>query len=127
MSNTNLRPLSMELILRWVARVWSIASIVVLGLFFVGEGFSPSGIDFREALGLLFFPFGVVLGMALAWWREGSGAAITIASLLAFYVISGWLRSGRMPDGPFFFLFAAPGFLFGACWLLARAAPRQST
>lgn len=46
---------------RWFARAASVLSIGLLLLFFIGEGFSPRVIATREWIGLLFFPFGVLL------------------------------------------------------------------
>lgn len=108
-------------LLLWTARVLSVVVLVVLLLFLFGEGaFSdPSALSAKEWIGLLFFPFGVIAGMLIAWWRAGLGAAITLGSLSLFY-ISDWLFSGNLPRGPFFMLFSLPGLLFGLYWLLAR-------
>jgi len=43
---------------RWIARVWAVASIGMVLAFLVGEGFHPSEIRPREWLGLVFFPVG---------------------------------------------------------------------
>lgn len=97
--------------LAWSARALSIVSAGLLLLFFIGEGFDPSRVVLREWVGLLFFPFGVVVGLILAWRREGLGGAVSVASLLAFYV---WniLASGGLPRGLAFVAFTLPGFLF---------------
>jgi hypothetical protein len=94
---------------RWIARLWSSASI----------GFNPAQFAFRDLVGLLFFPCGVCLGMIVAWRREGLGGGITVGSLLAFYAALG-VMDGRFPRGPWFALIAAPGILFLTCWLLSR-------
>lgn len=110
-------------VLRWMARVWSIASIGFLLLMFIGsgleEGFNPAQFAFRDLVGLFFFPFGVGLGMIVAWRWEGLGGAITVGSLLAFYAALG-VMDGRFPRGPWFALVAAPGVLFLVCWWLSR-------
>jgi hypothetical protein len=58
-------------VIRWIARIWSIASIGFVLLMFVGsaiaEGFDPAQFTPRDLIGLFFFPFGVCLGMILAW------------------------------------------------------------
>jgi hypothetical protein len=59
------RPQGWGRALRWTARIWSALSVVVLLAFIVGEGINPSGPN--EWLGLLFFPFGISVGMILAW------------------------------------------------------------
>jgi len=110
-------------IVRWSARGWSIASVGFVLLMFVGsglaEGFNPAQFAFRDLVGLFFFPFGVCLGMILAWRWEGLGGAIAVGSLLAFYAALR-LMDGRFPRGPWFALVAAPGLLFLVCWLLSQ-------
>lgn len=59
-------------------------------------------------------------GMAIAWWSEWLGGAISVASLLAFYLVYGLLLSDRFPGGGYFIVFAAPGFLFLTHWAVTR-------
>jgi hypothetical protein len=105
-------------VLRWTARAWGVASTLLLTAFAFGgaEHFRPTA---SEAVGLLLFPVGVVVGFGIAWWREGLGGLVTVVSLALFYV---WLfaRSGRLDVGPYFLLFAAPGVLHLASALLRR-------
>ena len=58
-------------------------------------------------------------GFLVAWRREGIGGAISVLSLLGFYL---WhiAVAGRLPHGPFFLLLAAPGALFIVTWLLSQ-------
>jgi hypothetical protein len=52
----------------------------------------------------------VVVGFAVAWWREGLDRAICVGSLAAFY---GWMAIlGSPPAGPYFALLTVPGLLF---------------
>ena len=88
--------------IRWMARVWSVASVGFVLLMFVGsglaEGFNPAQFASRDLIGLFFFPFGVCLGMIVAWRREGLGGGITVGSLLALYAalrIMGGVRVAR--------------------------------
>ncbi|MFN7929179.1 MAG: hypothetical protein U0Y68_14775 [Blastocatellia bacterium] len=105
--------LSSTQILRWTARLLSIASLLILLAFATGEdGIHPARIKAQEWVGLAFFPFGVSIGMVLGWWKEKLGGIVTMASLLAFYLIYGGLVRGNMAMGWYFVLFAAPGFLF---------------
>ena len=98
-------------VMELLARVGSIASITLLLMLFIGEGFYPSEISRNEWIGLLFFPIGVMIGMMLAWWKEGLGSAITLGSLLAFYLVWGYLLRNHI-GGWWFVVFASPGFLF---------------
>jgi hypothetical protein len=113
--------------LRWIARAGGLASAVLLLAFAFG-GREHFRLTWAEAVGFLFFPVGVVAGFALAWRREMAGGLLTLSSLALFYM---WLfaRSGRLPGGPYFLLFAAPGLLHVASALLAgreegRSEPR---
>jgi len=106
-------------ILRWTGRVLSIVSIGILLLFLIGESdFSqPPQLTFKEWLGLLFFPGGIVVGMIVAWRRERLGAIIALGSLAAFYLLQ-LIFFGDFPGGPFFLLFTLPALLIGiAGWL----------
>lgn len=105
--------------LNWLARALSIVSIFVLLLFVVGEGVNPAALRSREWALMIFFPLGVIAGMVVAWGREGLGGAITVVSLIAFY-LAHLLFSGGFPRGWAFAAFASPGFLFLAHWLLTR-------
>jgi hypothetical protein len=111
--------MQLNVVLRWTARVWSIASVLLILAFVVGgrESLRPTA---NEVVGLLLFPLGVVVGFGIAWWREGIGGLITVGSLALFYL---WMfaRDGRLPAGPYFLLFAAPGFLHIASALLERS------
>ncbi len=113
--------------LLWTARVLSIVCIGMLLLFLVGErNFSrPISLTIKGWVGLLFFPLGIIVGMIAAWFREGIGAAITLASLAAFY-IADILFTGTPPSGPYFLLFASPGFLFAAYTYLAWKQPNET-
>jgi len=104
-------------VIEMLARVGSIASITLLILFLVGSGFHPSEISAGEWAGLLFFPIGVMAGMVIAWWKEGLGSAVTLGSLLGFYLVYGYLLRNHI-GGWAFVAFASPGFLFLLHWLL---------
>lgn len=106
-------------VIELLARVGSIASITLLLMLFAGEGIHPSEIAPGQWVGLFFFPLGVMIGMVLAWWKEGLGAAITLGSLVALYVVYGYLMKYHI-GGWAFITFASPGFLFLVHWLLSR-------
>jgi len=104
---------------RWIARAWSVATIALVLAFIVGERSLPSGP--REWLGFLFFPFGICVGMIVAWKKESLGGFITVASLLAAYVIH-FATTGTLLKGWAWLAFAAPGFLFLLLSQLSRRA-----
>jgi glucose-6-phosphate-specific signal transduction histidine kinase len=68
-----------------------------------------------EAVGLLFFPLGILIGMVLGWRHELWGGLVTVGSLVAFYLWHAF-SSGGLPTGPYFLLFALPGSLFLPAW-----------
>lgn len=106
-------------VIELLARVGSIASITLLIVLFAGEAFHPSQVAPRQWVGLFFFPLGVMIGMAIAWWKEGLGAVITLGSLLGLYLVYGYLMRYHLA-GLAFVMFASPGFLFLLHWLLSR-------
>jgi len=109
--------------LRWLARVWSVATIVLVLAFIVGERSLPSGP--KEWLGFLFFPFGICVGMIVAWKKEGLGGFITVGSLLAAYLVH-FLATGTLLKGWAWLAFAAPGFLFLLSQQLSRKASARA-
>ncbi len=104
---------SVVFVARWIARVWSILGILVVCAFAVGEVAHGSGPrpTLQEWVGLALWPIGVCVGLAVAWYREELGGALALGCVIAFYI---WnlLHSRHLPQGPFFFLIAAPGLLF---------------
>jgi len=91
-------------IVRWSARVWSIASVGFVLLMFVGsglaEGFNPAQFAFRDLVGLFFFPFGVCLGMILAWRWEGLGEPLPSAAFsLSMRRCASWMDGFRAARG----------------------------
>jgi hypothetical protein len=105
-------------IILWTARIWSIPSIVALLLPYFVEGlYWLESTSLREVVGHLCF-LAILVGLIVAWFREGLGSALAIAGFTSFYVT--WWATGDLPHGPFLALIAAPGFLFLLYWLLAR-------
>ena len=114
-------------IIRWTARVLSVFSTSVLIMFVVGEPFPVEKITATQLLGLILFPVGLVIGFAVAWWREGLGGSITIGSLLAFYAVFTLLMHEPLSDGGWFLVFALPAFLFLLSALLRRSRRMVTT
>ena len=96
---------SIAQVIRWLARAGSVASIGLLVAFLVGEGLPP--ITCQSAL----FPFGVMVGLLVAWRFERTGGTITVACLLMFYALE-YFCGGAFPKGSAFWLISAPGALF---------------
>ncbi|HZM85841.1 MAG TPA: hypothetical protein VFF31_04705, partial [Blastocatellia bacterium] len=73
-----------------------------------------------EWIGLLFFPFGVVVGMLVAWKREALGGFLSIGSLMCFYLVYGLIMGDGPPRGWAFAMFTAPAFLFLLSGLMTK-------
>jgi hypothetical protein len=107
----------LTLAIRWTARVWAFVTMVIVSLLSVGEGVHPGGRT--ELVGVALYPGGICLGMVLAWWKEGLGGGVTVASLAGFYVLY-MVTKGSLPPGWAWLILAVPGFLFLWCWIRSR-------
>ena len=92
--------------------VLSIISIAVMLTFLNSDVLTFGQTAPKQWVGFLFFPVGVIAGMLLGWWREVLGGAVTVFSLLGFYLIYGWLLNNQIWLGAWFIVFALPGILF---------------
>ena len=113
---------SAQLVVRWSARILSIASTLVLLLFLFGEPFNVSRITPKEWAGLALFPFGVIVGFAIAWRKEILGGAITLACVVSVCLLYVRVFSQAWP----FAVFAFPGVLFIISGLLTRLGRRTN-
>jgi hypothetical protein len=111
-------------VVKWIARLASLASLGMVLPLFIGENFNPLQLTVSDWAMFAFFPFGIYAGMMLAWWRQGWGGCVTVACLLAFYAMN-FADSGKLPGGPWFAIFASPGALFLLSGWLARALPEK--
>ena len=98
-------------LVRWTARVMSLAILFLLGLFMFGQD-GISRVTIAEWTGLAFFPIGVAVGFLIGWKNELLGGIISVASLACFYLIYGLGLTGQLPGGAWFVAFTFPGFLF---------------
>ena len=112
-------------LVEFLARVGSVISITLLVLLFQAEVLHPSEIAPREWFGLVFFPIGIIVGLVIAWWKEGLGVSITLGSLLAFYFVYGYLLQYHI-GGMAFVVFASPAFLFLFHWVLRHTSHRHA-
>lgn len=104
--------------LLWLARIWNVLSIAFLLFMLIGHLVGDDGFAFanqKEWLMFLFFPMGVLLGLALCWWKSWLGGLITIGSLIAFRLVGQEIDFNFWIDGT-----AAPGFLFLLYWALNK-------
>ncbi len=108
-------------VIRWIARIWGglgglFLLFMVLGhLFGKSEGTPSAG----EWISLFFFPFGVMVGLFLAYKWEGLGGIIALVSIIFFHITM-QLVHGNPDFVPFIDGIAAPGVLYIICWFSSR-------
>jgi len=98
-------------VLRWLARILSLASLGMLLLFVLGDGSLLLKLTPSELVQFVFFPIGVAIGLVLGWRSELFGGIVAISSLAMFY-LSHLGVTGKLPGGPWFLIFTLPGILF---------------
>ena len=113
----------MTKVIRWTARLWSIASIGLILGFIFGEGIKLA--KPLEWLSFFLFPVGISIGMILAWWKEGLGGSITVGSLLVFYAVY-YASSRTFPPGWAWLVFSFPGLLFLVCCHQSRRISKSA-
>jgi hypothetical protein len=106
---------------RTIARIDSIL-VILLGipfLLFVGLQLLSGESGSLTILLYLLLLVSLLVGLAVSWWKEGLGAAITLASLIGSFVLSGGIlpgvgsrQGGTLLAGPLNLLFALllPGY-----------------
>jgi peptidoglycan/LPS O-acetylase OafA/YrhL len=100
-------------VLRWIARLLSVASLGFILLFVVvGEGSSWASVRAQDLVGLAFFPFGLMLGLVLGWRREMSGGIVAVGSIALFYLVYGLAINQAIFQGWWFLVLSIPGWLF---------------
>lgn len=111
-------------ILRRVARVWSIVVIAFTLVIVFGEIAFPhteADVPFVEYL-MPVSMFVSVLGLVLAWWREALGGAINIGfflvNLIIYYIVNDrfFPIRGLAPLS----LAIVPGIMYLICWFADR-------
>lgn len=111
-------------IIRITAKVWSAIIIVLVTLFMLGHLFFPEEdtlpMKLVEGIAMIFFPFGVLIGMGISWKRELEGALITIISVVIFYILIALPRGAGLRMFPAMFIIAGPSILFLSASLLSR-------
>lgn len=97
--------------LKWIARIGSLFSITIIGLFAFGGNEPLQLLSLIEAIGFACFPVGVMAGILIGWEWPLRGGLLSLGSLLGFYVWH-FVSSGSFPSGPWFAVFAMPLFFF---------------
>jgi hypothetical protein len=95
--------------MRWFGRLWGLVLIVFLPilLFFNYSSF-PEGSG--PAYRIMFTT--VVVGMIVAWWREGLGALVSLAGLAGFYAAVWAYEKSNFQTWAGAFVFVLPPVVF---------------
>lgn len=98
-------------IINLAAKALSVLSCSIIMLFIIGEFDWDFQIGAAHLLRLMFFPAGILLGLAIGWFKPSIGGVVCLLSLSAFYLLD-YVDYGRFPKGWAFIAFSSPGFLF---------------
>ena len=108
-------------VIRWIARIWGgLAALFLLFIILghlIGDGKGTPGAG--EWIALLFFPFGVMVGLFLAYRWEGWGGIVAVGCMIAWHITMQVVH-GNPDFVPFIDAMAAPGLLYILCWLSSR-------
>jgi hypothetical protein len=95
--------------MRWIGRLWGLVLIVFLPilLFFNYSSFPEgSGPAYRIVFAT------IVVGMIVAWWREGLGALVSLAGLVGFYAAVWAYEKSNFQTWAGAFVFVLPPIVF---------------
>lgn len=98
--------------MRWTARVIGAASLLLLLLFLFDGSGDRMKMSVGDIIAELIFPVGIIFGLILSWRTELAGGAVTLASVVSFYFIYGWMLEESLMQTWWFVFFAIPGVLF---------------
>ena len=110
-------------IIRWITRIWAalvaVAVVIAFAANMLGEGGgSSSQFASRDILMMVLFVL-TWIGLILGWKWEAIGGALTVGSMMAFYIFN-LIFTGAFPKGAFFIAIALPGVLFLYLGLMAK-------
>ncbi|MBS3751274.1 MAG: hypothetical protein KGY39_07200 [Anaerolineales bacterium] len=112
-------------IVRWAGRISAGLAAGLILFIFIGEGIAEGFAPFLQMTSwetLMMVAFAVMwLGLVLSWKWELTGALLTIAAAVAFYLLD-YLFSGTFPRGPYFLIFSSPSLIFLYYGLRSRQA-----
>ena len=74
-------------VIRWLARLSSLASITLMFIIFNQADLHPPGLPVQDLILFICFPIGVSLGFIIAWGWERPGAIVSLLSFAVFCVL----------------------------------------
>ncbi len=98
---------------RLIARICSLIGMFFLVGFFNTE--TLKDLDLKDWFLFIIFPCVLLSGYILSWMYDRTGAVVSLASIVIFYLLH-YIFKQNFPQGTSFILFAIPPMLF----ILAR-------
>jgi len=106
--------------IRWLAR--GTGSFFAIAYLYLGITTGPASPSLKEMVVVLT----LVLGVLIAWWREGLGGLILMLAAVVLFLILGFVVASEYPDQRstllqvFVVPYLVPGILFLICWFRSR-------
>jgi hypothetical protein len=107
----------------WIRRfARGIGSLFAIAYLYMGITTGPAPPSLEEVAVVLT----LVLGVLIAWWREGLSGLILVLAAVASFIIFGFVVATEYPDQRstlllmFVVPYLVPGVLFLLCWLRTR-------
>ncbi|KPK94324.1 MAG: hypothetical protein AMJ88_04090 [Anaerolineae bacterium SM23_ 63] len=106
--------------IRWFAR--GTGSFFAISYVYLGITTGPTSPSLSEIAVVL----SLVLGVLIAWWREGLGGLILVLAAAVLFLIMNFVVAVENPDQRstllqvFVVPYLVPGVLFLICWLRSR-------
>lgn len=106
--------------IRWFAR--GTGSFFAIAYLYLGITTGPASPSLEEIVVVLT----LVLGVLIAWWREGLGGLILVLAAVVLFLIMGFVVAAESPDQRstllqvFVVPYLVPGILFLICWFRSR-------
>jgi ABC-type proline/glycine betaine transport system permease subunit len=106
--------------IRWLAR--GTGSLFAIAYLYLGITTGPAPPSLTEVAVVLT----LVLGVLIAWWREGLGGLILALAAVVLFLIVGFVVAAEYPDQRstllqvFVVPYLVPGILFLICWYRSR-------
>jgi hypothetical protein len=107
---------------RLIARICSLIGMFFLVGFFNSD--TINNLDLKGWLLFLLFPCVLLSGYILSWMYDRTGAVISLASIVIFYLLH-YAFDGSIPSGTGFLLFTIPPILFILARLLENLSKKN--
>ncbi len=114
-------------VILWIARLTGTA-IVIFVLFYLIMDLMGSEESFSEGLGstddliaFICFPLSTIVGLSLAWKREGLGGLISTLGFICLFVVRTDLASS-----PVMTVMALPGLLYLVYWIISKKSKKTN-